>query len=165
MRATTAGRWSSAHQTGDQDPACASPQNLIWPIFEYDRTDENCAIIGGRVVRAPEYGDLVGRYLYTDFCAGQLRSLVPAVPAASGDREEGLDLGRPVNIDEDCAGHIYVSTLTSGIAGTRDVARLVGDDPGAPLWSATRRPCRAGPASRRAPRKPKRARRRPATPR
>ena len=120
------------NQTGDQGPACASPQNLIWPIFEYDRTDQNCAIIGGRVVRAPEYVDLVGRYLYTDLCAGQLGSLVPAVPAASGDREEGLDLGRPVSIDEDCAGHIYVSTLTNGVAGTGDVLRLVGDDPGAP---------------------------------
>ena len=43
-----------------------------------------CAIIGGYVVRDPQLRSLRGRYLYADFCKGDLRSFVPAPPPRRG---------------------------------------------------------------------------------
>ena len=42
-------------------------------MLTYGR-DEGCSITGGYVVRDPELRSLYGRYLYGDYCAGELRS-------------------------------------------------------------------------------------------
>ena len=45
----------------------------IPPVLAYGR-DEGCSVTGGYVVRDPRLPRLQGRYLYGDYCAGQLRS-------------------------------------------------------------------------------------------
>ena len=42
------------------------------PALFYGR-DEGCSVTGGYVVRDPNLTSLFGRYVYGDFCAGQLR--------------------------------------------------------------------------------------------
>ena len=80
------------------------------PIFTYGR-DRGCSITGGYVVRDPSLPALDGRYLYSDYCEGELRSLIPANPRARDDRSLGLDVDSPVSFGEDEAGHIYVVSL------------------------------------------------------
>ena len=54
------------------------------PILTYGR-DGGCSITGGYVVRDPALpAPRTGRYLYGDFCAGELRSFVPAKGGARG---------------------------------------------------------------------------------
>ncbi len=79
------------------------------PVFEYEQVGGNCSITGGYVVRDPGLGDLLGRYLYADLCAGEVRSLCPAVPLAGGDRSEGIDVQTPTSFGEDAAGRVYVA--------------------------------------------------------
>ncbi|MGH2590365.1 MAG: PQQ-dependent sugar dehydrogenase, partial [Actinomycetota bacterium] len=79
------------------------------PVFEYEQVGGNCSITGGYVVRDPGLGDLFGRYLYADLCAGEVRSLCPAVPLAGGDRSEGIDVQTPTSFGEDAAGRVYVA--------------------------------------------------------
>jgi len=97
------------------------------PIFEYEHPGgANRSITGGYVARDPDLGDLYGRYLYVDLFLGDLRSLCPAVPVASGDRSEGLDVDFPTSFGEDAAGRVYVAER----GGT--VYRLTGAaEPGA----------------------------------
>src|SRR5262249_6064903 len=84
---------------------------------------EACAIVGGYVVRDPSLGDLYGRYLYGDYCNAELRSFVPGLPSAGGDRGEGIRVEKLVSFGEDSCGRLYtVSEL-----GT--VSRLVGSTP------------------------------------
>ena len=52
-----------------------------------------CSIIGGYVVRDPSLGDLYGRYVYTDYCVGEIRSL--ALPGAAGGRGQRRPLRGP----------------------------------------------------------------------
>ena len=59
------------------------------PVLTYGR-DEGCSVTGGYVVRDRELPSLDGRYLYGDFCAGELRSFVPASGGARDDRALGL---------------------------------------------------------------------------
>ena len=99
------------------------------PVFDYPHESagggtDPCSITGGYVVSDPGLGDLYGRYLYADFCVGELRSLLlPASPGglASGDRSEGLSVTDPVSFGEDACGRVYVVTKGG------PVFRLQGD--------------------------------------
>jgi Glucose / Sorbosone dehydrogenase len=107
------------------DPGCGSGP-FTDPIFDYPHDDpggdqaHGCAIIGGYVVRGPGYGDLSGRYLYGDLCVGEIRSLVPAPIAASGDRSEGISVANLNSFGEDSCGRVYA------VSGDGPVYRLVG---------------------------------------
>jgi hypothetical protein len=96
------------------------------PIFDYPHADPGnggafgCAIIGGYVARGSGYGDLFGRYLYGDLCTGELRSLVPAFPAAKCDRSEGISVAGLNSFGEDSGGRLYA------VSGNGPVYRIVG---------------------------------------
>jgi hypothetical protein len=94
------------------------------PIFEYPHPADDCAsITGGYVVRDPSVPDLLGRYVYADLCAGDLRSLVPTLPAATDDRDEGLSVPFPFSFGEDACARVYVAL------GGGEVKRLTGPTP------------------------------------
>ena len=84
------------------------------PIFEYPHVFGLCAITGGYVVRDPSLGDLFGRYVWADYCLGQLRSQIPSIPA-SGNRYEGVKLANPVSFGEDSCGRVYVAEQSSNV--------------------------------------------------
>jgi glucose/arabinose dehydrogenase len=90
------------------------------PVLAYSH-DDGCSVTGGYVVRDRSLPSLYGRYLYGDYCAGQLRSF-PAVPGrrATDDRALGLEVPSLSSFGEDDAGHIYATSLDG------PVYRLVG---------------------------------------
>jgi glucose/arabinose dehydrogenase len=88
------------------------PGNTTKPILVYDRGRDggSCTIIGGYVVGPGGPPTLRGRYIYTDFCSGAIRSLVPHLRRASGDRRLGLTVALPTSFGEDDRGRIYVTS-------------------------------------------------------
>jgi hypothetical protein len=110
------------------DEGCGSAPagTFTEPIFDYPHDDPGnggafgCAIIGGYVARGSGYGDLFGRYLYGDLCAGELRSFVPALPAARCDRSEGISVDGLNSFGEDSSGRLYA------VSGNGPVYRIVG---------------------------------------
>jgi glucose/arabinose dehydrogenase len=91
---------------GDQEAPDA-----IEPTLEYGR-EGGCSITGGYVVRDPELESLYGRYLYGDFCAGQLRSFAAeAGEAAADDRPLGVEVAQLSSFGEDASGHVYATSL------------------------------------------------------
>jgi hypothetical protein len=112
------------------EPACGSASGFTEPVFDYPHQDpgdgsaHGCSIIGGYVVRDPSLAGLYGRYIYSDFCTEEIRSLV--LPSTAGglageDRSEGLTVaGGPSSFGEDACGRLYVAST----AGT--VYRFVG---------------------------------------
>jgi glucose/arabinose dehydrogenase len=86
------------------------PGGTVKPIFTYGR-ERGCTIIGGYVVGDPRQPGLRGRYVYSDLCEGELRSLVPRLGRARGDRSLGLRVSSPSSFGEDALGRIYVSSL------------------------------------------------------
>ncbi|HYH53672.1 MAG TPA: PQQ-dependent sugar dehydrogenase [Solirubrobacterales bacterium] len=89
------------------------PGGTVKPIFAYGRSrgGSSCTIIGGYVVRDPRLRSLRGRYIYADLCEGELRSLVPHLKRASGDRKLGLGVETPSSFGEDPQGRLYVTSL------------------------------------------------------
>lgn len=86
------------------------PGGTVKPIFTYGR-GRGCTIIGGYVVRDRRLPGLRGRYVYADLCEGQLRSLVPHLNRASGDRGLGLRVDTPSSFGEDQRRRLYVVSL------------------------------------------------------
>jgi hypothetical protein len=107
------------------DEGCGSG-SFTQPIFDYPHSEPSgdvahgCAIIGGYVASNTSYGDLYGRYVYGDLCVGEIRSLLPALPFAGGDRSESVTIGSLNSFGEDSCGRLYA------VSGSGPVYRLVG---------------------------------------
>jgi glucose/arabinose dehydrogenase len=101
----------------DENSGTPDPGGTVKPIFAYGRSrgGGTCTIIGGYVVRDPRLPGLRGRYVYADLCEGQLRSLVPHLKRASGDRKLGLRVESPSSFGEDQRGRLYVVSLEGPI--------------------------------------------------
>ena len=93
------------------DPSRPGPGPPVFPIFAYPHSPTGVnAVIGGYVVRNEALTTLYGRYLYTDFGTGELRSFVPNLDGASDDRALGPTVSSPVSFGQGTAGRIYVAT-------------------------------------------------------
>ena len=95
----------------DGSPA---PAEHELPIHEYSHSGGNCAVTGGHVVRDRKLDTLYGRYVYADFCVGELRSLVPKLGGAKKDRSLGVTRPGISTFGEGRNGHIFVASLFTG---------------------------------------------------
>jgi len=111
---------------------CAGKSGFAEPVFDYPHEDpgnggaHGCSIIGGYVVRDQSVADLYGRYVYSDYCTGVIRSLLlPATASgrASDDRATGLTVSEPTSFGEDSCGRVYVASAEG------PVYRLEGPTP------------------------------------
>jgi len=99
-------------QYTDESSGTPDPGGTVKPIFAYPHSrGGSCSIIGGYVVRDRRLAGLRGRYVYADLCEGQLRSLVPHLKRASGDRKLGLQVQSPSSFGEDQQHRLYVTSL------------------------------------------------------
>ncbi len=46
------------------------------PLYEYENAGADCSVTGGTVYRGTQFADLFGKYLFTDFCSGKIRTLL-----------------------------------------------------------------------------------------
>jgi glucose/arabinose dehydrogenase len=101
--------WSAFEGTDRLNLDQTAP-NAVFPILTYSH-DDGCSVTGGYVVRDRSLPALFGRYVYGDFCAGDLRTFEPATPRARDDRPLGLNVPSLSSFGEDNEGHIYVVSL------------------------------------------------------
>ena len=85
------------------------------PALTLAHDEGYCAVIGGHVVRDRRLASLRGRYLYTDFCRGELRTAKLSASGASDDRELGVAVSLPSTFGEDSRGRLYVASRNRGI--------------------------------------------------
>jgi glucose/arabinose dehydrogenase len=88
----------------------------VFPQLTKSHDDGWCSITGGYIVRDRSLGSLYGRYVYGDFCKGQLRSVKLSQSSASGDR--ALPLRTIPNLSsfgEDARGRVYVASLNGPV--------------------------------------------------
>ncbi|MPS72159.1 MAG: T9SS type A sorting domain-containing protein [Chryseobacterium sp.] len=51
---------------------CANASTMTFPIVDYDHSGGKCSITGGYVYRGNLYPDLVGKYIFADYCSTQI---------------------------------------------------------------------------------------------
>lgn len=89
--------------------ATCSGGGLTVPVLEYGHAGVNCSVTGGFVYRGTAIPELVGHYLYADFCAGVLRSFRLASGQAVDQRAWSIgDVGMIKSFGLDAAGEIYI---------------------------------------------------------
>ncbi|HEX2016264.1 MAG TPA: PQQ-dependent sugar dehydrogenase [Solirubrobacteraceae bacterium] len=154
--------WEGSHPYGS---GCSTPPpSYVAPVMDYAHASDVCSITGGYVVRDTTLGSLTGRYLYADYCKGDLRSVSLAGAAASGDRAEGLNVPSPSSFGEDACQRVYVASSTGPVyrldgaqaptctpgpapAGGGPVPGSPAPPPSSPAPSGAPGPPRPGPAA------------------
>jgi len=95
----------------------ARPADNIDPVFEYPHegsTPSGCSISGGVVYRGLAIPDLVGAYIFGDFC----KSSIWAISIDGGAvvfKDLGGDIEDLVGVTADAAGELLVLTLTGEV--------------------------------------------------
>jgi glucose/arabinose dehydrogenase len=99
---------------------------LTLPAFDYDHgvnEVNGCSITGGHVYRGSAIGGLAGRYFYSDFCKGFLKSFVYAGGAVSGQTEWAVpNVGNILSFGREGNGELLL------IAANGAVHRIVRDN-------------------------------------
>ncbi|MCJ7754328.1 MAG: PQQ-dependent sugar dehydrogenase [Thermoanaerobaculales bacterium] len=108
---------------------CFSPSSgcirdgLRLPVIEFSH-GEGCSVTGGYVYRGQTIPELNGRYFYSDYCGGWLRSFIYAAGAATDHQDHTGEVGSLANVTSfgtDGFGELYLTTAGG------DVWKLVGN--------------------------------------
>jgi glucose/arabinose dehydrogenase len=86
--------WPAFEGNSQFDPdQPAPPDEPTFPMHTYTQDDGGCAVIGGYVSRDPNVPALARRYVYGDYCSGEIRAFLPDV-AEQEARSDRLVLRR-----------------------------------------------------------------------
>jgi hypothetical protein len=102
--------------TSCYNAATCSTAGLTLPVAEYTHAD-GCSVTGGFVYRGTDVPDLQGRYLYSDYCSGWVRSFTFFGGQAVDPRQwPDLSPGPGVtSFAEDGRGEVYIMTQNGGL--------------------------------------------------
>ena len=107
------------------DPAsgCLVP-GLTLPILEYAHSSSpsRCSVTGGVVSRGASVPEIAGRYLFADYCSGEIFSVRLVGGAATDPRNHraewvpsgGRSIGSVTDVGEDARGDVYVTDGRDG---------------------------------------------------
>jgi glucose/arabinose dehydrogenase len=85
------------------------------PLIALSHDDGYCSVIGGYVYRGSRIPDLVGTYLYADYCNGRLRFVRQSGSEIEERGSLGVELGDIASFGEDNDGELYVLSQSSGL--------------------------------------------------
>ncbi|PSM44633.1 sugar dehydrogenase [Streptomyces dioscori] len=91
------------------------PANHVPPVHEYDRTGLGCSVTGGYVYRGDEIPDLKGRYVFSDYCDGTLRTLQMESGKVTGVSDLGVNAGEVVSFVQGGDKELYVLASNGSI--------------------------------------------------
>lgn len=104
--------WHIMEGTQCYGGSACSQAGLTLPAFEYDHgsNDVNgCSIVGGYVYRGSALAELAGRYFYSDYCKGFLKSFLYAGGAVGGQADWPLpDVGNIVSFGREGNGELLL---------------------------------------------------------
>jgi glucose/arabinose dehydrogenase len=124
--------WPVAEGGECLEPHGCADGEFTWPVFEYTRTEVQCAIVGGSIYRGRESPAWSGAFLFGDWCSGELRAILngqvrtllpeaTVYPTAIASDFEG-----EIVIAEGATGTVYRLTLPAEVGdGWRPLEQVV----------------------------------------
>jgi glucose/arabinose dehydrogenase len=103
--------WSIMEGLQCYNASSCDQAGLTLPVLDYDHS-QGCAITGGYVYRGTAIPGIQGRYFYSDYCGGWVRSFrYQGGQAIDRQSHNSLDTGASVtSFGEDAAGELYLLT-------------------------------------------------------
>jgi glucose/arabinose dehydrogenase len=115
--------WNTMEGTLCYNAATCIQGGLTLPAFEYDHGSNaanGCSITGGYVYRGGALAELAGRYFYSDYCKGFLKSFLYAGGVVSGQTDWAIpNVGNIVSFGRDGNGELLL------VAASGRVHRIV----------------------------------------
>jgi glucose/arabinose dehydrogenase len=88
---------------------------ITMPVYEYPHDGGVCAVTGGFVYRGSAIPDLVGAYVFGDYCDGGLQAFVLRDGEVTGRRRLGPRVDGLASFGEDAEGELYVCALSGEV--------------------------------------------------
>lgn len=103
-------RCLEANSVYDNTGNCATITGTTAPIVAVNHNTGACSITGGYVYRGTTYPNLVGKYLFSDYCLGKI-----GITTSTGATTfSNTFSGNFVSFGEDVTGELYISDISSG---------------------------------------------------
>jgi glucose/arabinose dehydrogenase len=97
------------HATTNGTPLVGTPTPAV---IEHGRSEGWCSIIGGYVIRDPALPDLLGQYVYGDWCKGEVWAARLGAGGAADNRALALPkIASMSSFGEDACGRVYLASL------------------------------------------------------
>jgi glucose/arabinose dehydrogenase len=88
----------------------------VFPVIQHTHAAGFCSITGGYIVRDPNVPSLNGRYVYSDFCDGRIRSARLRTGRVPQGRPLSLPrIGQVSSFGQDNSGRVYVVSLSGSV--------------------------------------------------
>ncbi len=100
---------NSTYKSGESAPGAVAP------VIVTKHSAGNCSITGGVVVRDRNVPGAYGRYLYGDFCKGEILSAKLKLPKVTSNRKTGMKVESLSSFGEDARGRVYVVSLSGPV--------------------------------------------------
>jgi glucose/arabinose dehydrogenase len=104
-------RMEGAHPFEGASP----PAGAVPPAYEYGRSRGTCAVTGGYVYRGAAIPNLVGTYVFADFCLGELEALRSRNGRVMRHRFLGPRVENLSSFGEDADGELYALSLSGPV--------------------------------------------------
>ena len=88
----------------------------VLPITQYSHANGRCSVVGGYAYRGSQSPGLAGRYVFGDFCSGEIRTVSRTAPVGSKSSLL-MNTGQMISsFGEDEQGEIYVVDLGGSVS-------------------------------------------------
>jgi hypothetical protein len=101
----------------------------VGPVIQHPHSAGWCSITGGYVVRDPALPELYGRYVYGDYCKGELWSAALSAGGAAGDAAVGPRVTGLSSLGEDGCGRIYATSIDGPVYRLATTGACAGPAP------------------------------------
>jgi glucose/arabinose dehydrogenase len=104
--------WNRMEGTKCYNAASCDQAGLTLPRFEYEHGANGangCSITGGYVYRGSALPELAGRYLYSDYCKGYLKSFLYSGSTVTEAKDWNIgNVGAVLSFGQDAQGELYM---------------------------------------------------------
>ncbi len=105
--------WPTVEGTHCYQNPCDDPTAFTLPLYEYRHDQGRCSITGGFVYRGSSFPDLVGAYLFSDYCTGEVWALRHDGTEVTDVRMYDLGVGEVRSFGLDRTGELYLTAWDS----------------------------------------------------
>jgi glucose/arabinose dehydrogenase len=108
--------WNVTEGTSCFGAAACDKTGITLPALEYAHdANGGCSITGGFVYRGNAFPEIQGRYFYSDFCSGWLRSFAFSGGVATDPQQHITNMGKVLSFGEDGQKELYVLTTAGQV--------------------------------------------------
>lgn len=91
---------------------CTGTTTYTFPVAQYTHSGGNCSITGGYVYRGTTYPNLVGKYLFADYCSNKIGYINNAGAIVWSSAFSGANF---TTFGEDSSGEMYAAGVSNGV--------------------------------------------------